>query len=126
MTDKAQAARELVRAAIQFADAAAGEGVVIEGAPEPDDFLVTYAAATGDDAMDTLPDRVAAMVAPVPEGSVVLTKEWLEAASAAYERCKLFPEASSQGIMALITLRNLYEKVVEAKPISRGAAGPKS
>lgn len=125
MTDKAQAARDLVRAAIQFADAASGAGVRINGAPDPDDFLPTYAAATGDDAMDTLPDRIAAMVAPVPEGSVLVSKGWLEAASAAYERCKLFPEASSQGIMALITLRNLYEKIVEAKPISRGTAGTK-
>lgn len=120
MTDHAAAMRDLVRAALQFADAAAGEGIIIEGAPAPDDFLVTYAAITGDDAMDTLPDRVAEMVAQVPKGARVVSAEWLAQASEAYEQCKVFPEERPQGMIMLLRLRNLFGKIVTVKPISRG------
>ncbi len=122
MADQAQAAQELVREAILFAIVAAEQGVTVEGAPDPAAVLYAYAKATGDDPDADLPGRLAAMVGAVPEGGRVVDREWIDKASVAYQRCKSFPEESRSGVMALITLRNLFEKIVNVRPISSGTS----
>lgn len=57
-TIKARA--DLIRAALRFADLAAGEGIEIDGLA-PEDFLTAYSEATGDEDWDTIADRIAAI-----------------------------------------------------------------
>ena len=56
---------DLVRNALDFANRAAGEGIVIDGL-SPEDFLMDYSVATDDDDWDTLPDRILAALTPDP------------------------------------------------------------
>lgn len=92
VTAHAKAAQDLVRAALTFAIAATEEGVSIDGAPDPAAALYAYPKATGDDPDADLPGRLAAMVGAVPEGGRIVDREWIDKASAAYQRCKSFPE----------------------------------
>lgn len=120
MSHQAKAAQELVREVMRFAIAAAEQGVTVDGAPDPAAALYAYANASGDEPDAALPRRIADMVGVVPEGGAVVSKEWLDKASDAFQRSRLFPEESRSGVMALIALRNLFEKIVKVKPISRG------
>lgn len=52
---------KLIRDALAFANAAAGEGLEIDGL-SPEEFLFAYAEATGIDEWDHLPDMIADMV----------------------------------------------------------------
>lgn len=63
----AEAERRLVHSALKFAVWAAGEGIApAEGEPAraPEDFLMEYAEATGDEDWDGLPDRIAGEASP--------------------------------------------------------------
>lgn len=50
---------DLVRNALHFSNLAAGEGINLDGI-SPEDFLMEYSVASGDDDWDTLPGRIAA------------------------------------------------------------------
>lgn len=54
--------RELLEAALRWADWCAGEGIgaVSDDVPDPEDFLFDYSAATGDEAWDTMAERLPA------------------------------------------------------------------
>ena len=51
----------VIRNALDFANRAAGEGIEIDG-QSPEDFLMEYSDATGNEDWDSLPDRIAAIV----------------------------------------------------------------
>ena len=48
---------ELIRNALHFSNLAAGEGITLDG-KSPEDFLMEYSVATGDDDWDMLSDRI--------------------------------------------------------------------
>lgn len=61
---------DLVRNALDFANLMAGEGIEIDGI-SPEDFLMEYSVATGDEDWDTLPDRILAALTQTSAEPVV-------------------------------------------------------
>ena len=69
---------DLIRNALDFANLAAGEGIVIDDL-SPEDFLMEYSVATGDEDWDTLSDRILAALTPASGEPVAgdLSHGWL-------------------------------------------------
>lgn len=68
---------EMIRQSIRFSSWAAGEGICpIAGEPAsaPDDFMMAYSVATGDEQWETLADRVATRILSVLEASPADTR----------------------------------------------------
>jgi hypothetical protein len=58
------------------------------------------------------------MLAAAPsavEDAVKAERDWLDAAASLYDRCKLFPESSEDGMVALLELRSLVLAAIRAR-----------
>ena len=79
-----EAERALIQAALQWADWCAGQGIcaIDPAIADPEDFLMAYSDATGDEAWDTLHLRTeeAVMIALDEEREIIAKKarEWAE------------------------------------------------
>lgn len=87
----------------------------------------TYDLAVLDDAAETLDRigegsaglrearaRIVAALSQQPEARGVVDEAWMQTARELYDRCRLWPESSDDGFMALLELRNHVQSILAA------------